>query len=142
MKQLFQKIILVLVVAVVFAACKSKNGANNTMVLSAGDSAEYKEFVQWKKEKAEAAAVAAAKPQVIYKTRVVNAAPAATTAVKKKGWSNAAKGAVIGAGAGAVAGAIINKRNRAAGAAIGGVIGAGVGYGIGKAKDNKARRNG
>ena len=59
---------------------------------------------------------------------------------QKKGWSKAAKGAVIGAAGGAAAGAIINKRNRAVGAAIGGVLGAGVGFGIGRHIDKKDGR--
>lgn len=59
---------------------------------------------------------------------------------KKKGWSKAAKGAVIGGAGGAVLGAVINKRNRGAGAVIGGVLGAGVGYGIGRSKDKKDGR--
>jgi len=58
----------------------------------------------------------------------------------KKGWSKAAKGAVIGAGSGAVIGAVINKRNRAVGAAIGGVIGGAAGYGIGRSMDKKDGR--
>ncbi len=59
---------------------------------------------------------------------------------KKKGWSKAAKGAVIGGTGGAVVGAVINKRNRGVGAVIGGVLGAGVGYGIGRSKDKKDGR--
>ncbi len=59
---------------------------------------------------------------------------------KKKGWSSAAKGAVIGGVAGAAGGAIINKRNRAVGAVVGGILGAGVGYGIGRSKDVKNGR--
>jgi hypothetical protein len=35
-----------------------------------------------------------------------------TTTVTEKGWSGAAKGAVIGAGVGAVTGAIISKKKR------------------------------
>ncbi|HWJ91984.1 MAG TPA: glycine zipper domain-containing protein [Flavisolibacter sp.] len=62
-------------------------------------------------------------------------------ASSKKGWSKAAKGAVIGGVGGAAAGAIINKKNRAAGAVIGGVLGAGAGYGIGRHKDKKDGRN-
>ena len=62
------------------------------------------------------------------------------TAKAKKGWSKAAKGAVIGGAGGAVAGAVINKRNRAAGAVIGGVIGAGGGYVIGRSMDKKDGR--
>ena len=59
---------------------------------------------------------------------------------KPKGWSKAAKGAVIGAGSGAVLGAIINKKNRAVGAAIGGVAGGAVGYGVGRHMDKKDGR--
>jgi hypothetical protein len=59
---------------------------------------------------------------------------------KPKGWSKAAKGAVIGAGSGAVIGAVVNKRNRAVGAAIGGVAGGAVGYGIGRHMDKKDGR--
>ncbi len=55
---------------------------------------------------------------------------------KKKGWSNAAKGAVIGAGAGAVGGAIISKK-KGLGAVVGGVVGAAGGYIIGKNIDKK-----
>ena len=62
------------------------------------------------------------------------------TAMRKKGWSKAAKGAAIGGVAGGVAGAVINKRNRVAGGVIGGVVGAGVGYGIGRHKDKKDGR--
>ena len=62
-----------------------------------------------------------------------------TTVYRKKGWSSAAKGAVIGGVAGAAGGAIINKRNRAVGGVVGGILGAGVGYGIGRGID---KRNG
>jgi predicted small secreted protein len=62
------------------------------------------------------------------------------TAYRKKGWSSAAKGAVIGGVAGAAGGAIINKRNRAVGGIVGGILGAGVGYGIGRGIDNKNGR--
>lgn len=58
----------------------------------------------------------------------------------KKGWSKAAKGAVIGGVVGAGAGAVINKKNRGVGAVIGGVLGAGAGYGIGRSKDKKDGR--
>jgi hypothetical protein len=62
------------------------------------------------------------------------------TAKAKKGWSKAAKGAVIGGVAGGAAGAIINKRNRVVGGVVGGVLGAGVGYGIGRSMDKKDGR--
>ncbi|MBC7850026.1 MAG: glycine zipper 2TM domain-containing protein [Chitinophagaceae bacterium] len=57
--------------------------------------------------------------------------------VKKKGWSKAAKGAVIGGASGAVLGGVIYKKNRALGAVIGGVVGAAGGFGIGKHLDKK-----
>ena len=53
---------------------------------------------------------------------------------EKKGWSNAAKGAVIGGVGGAVTGAILSK-NKVKGAIIGGVLGAGGGYVLGRKKD-------
>lgn len=65
----------------------------------------------------------------------------ATVPAKKKGWSNAAKGAVIGGAAGAIGGAIINGKNRGAGAIIGAVIGAGGGYVLGRKKDKNAQES-
>jgi len=58
---------------------------------------------------------------------------------KKKGWSDAAKGAVIGGAAGAVGGAIIDKK-KGRGAVIGGLVGAGGGYLIGRGEDRKSGR--
>ena len=57
---------------------------------------------------------------------------------KKKGISDAGKGAVIGAVGGAVAGAVIGKNGK--GAAIGAVIGAAGGYVIGRKKDKQSGR--
>jgi len=61
-------------------------------------------------------------------------------AYRKKGWSSAAKGAVIGGVAGAAGGAIISRRNRGMGGVVGGVLGAGAGYGIGRSIDKKNGR--
>jgi hypothetical protein len=58
----------------------------------------------------------------------------------KKGWSKAAKGAVIGGVVGAAGGAIINKKNPVVGGVIGGVIGAGGGYALGRGMDKKDGR--
>ncbi|AOM80340.1 YMGG-like glycine zipper-containing protein [Pedobacter steynii] len=63
----------------------------------------------------------------------------AAVPAKKKGWSQAAKGAVIGAGAGALGGVLIDKKD-GRGAIIGGVVGAGTGYVIGRAQDRKSGR--
>lgn len=59
---------------------------------------------------------------------------------KKKGWSNAAKGAAIGAGAGAIGGAILAKK-KGLGAVVGGVVGAAGGYIIGKDIDKRKAGN-
>ncbi len=76
-----------------------------------------------------------------------NAGTSATTSTqttsqteKKKGWSSAAKGAVIGAGAGAIGGAIIGKKKPVKGAVVGGVVGAAGGYIIGKDIDKRKGR--
>jgi hypothetical protein len=58
---------------------------------------------------------------------------------KKKGWSDAAKGATIGGVGGAVAGAVISKK-KGKGAIIGGVIGAAGGYILGRKADKKSGR--
>lgn len=68
---------------------------------------------------------------------VAKEANAPAPEVKKKGWSDAAKGAVIGGVGGAIAGAVINGKNRGKGAVIGGVIGAAGGYVLGRKKDKK-----
>ena len=57
---------------------------------------------------------------------------------KKKGWSGAAKGAVIGAGVGAVTGAIVSEK-KTEGAIIGGIAGAGIGAGTGAIIDSKKK---
>ncbi len=62
------------------------------------------------------------------------------TTTAKKGWSSAAKGAVIGGGVGAIGGAIISKKKPVQGAIIGGVAGAAGGYIIGKGIDKKKGR--
>lgn len=135
-----KKLLIVLGTAIVFTACKHKQQtpADQTMVLSAADSAALKEFREWKSKKENAAVKA--QPSTVANNSSNASAPVEQKSTKKKGWSKAAKGAVIGAGTGAVAGAIINKRNRAAGAAIGAVIGGGAGYGIGRSQDKKDGR--
>ncbi|REG96100.1 glycine zipper family protein [Flavobacterium aquicola] len=70
---------------------------------------------------------------VVNQPVAVAAAPA-----KKKGWSGAAKGAVIGAGVGAATGAIVSKK-KGQGAVIGGIVGAGVGAGTGAIIDDSTK---
>jgi cobalamin biosynthesis Mg chelatase CobN len=69
-----------------------------------------------------------------------NSGTQTTQTTEKKGWSSAAKGAVIGAGAGAVGGAIISKKQPVKGAVIGGAVGAAGGYIIGKDIDKRKGR--
>ncbi len=78
------------------------------------------------------ARAAASKPVVINNTQ-----PEA----KRKGWSNAAKGAAIGAGVGAITGAAISKK-KGEGAVIGGLAGAGVGAGTGAIIDDSKKKKG
>jgi hypothetical protein len=92
------------------------------------------EMAKMEKEKTEAQAEA-------QKVVVVNhQADGTTTAApaKKKGWSSAAKGAVIGAGVGAITGAAVSKK-KGEGAIIGGLAGAGVGAGTGAIIDSKKK---
>ena len=126
-----KKFLGILVIAGTLVACKG-NKTSDTQVLSAADSAQMKEFEKWKERKE-----ASKKTTVVYRDANSQNTP---TTEQKKGWSKAAKGAVIGGAAGAVAGAIIVKKNRVAGAAAGAAVGAGVGYGIGRAKDKKDGR--
>jgi uncharacterized iron-regulated membrane protein len=133
-----KKFLTIVAIAGTLVACKQNKTAvtDQTRVLSATDSAEFKKFQQWKERKEKAA-----EKTVVYKSESQAAAPtvAAPVEKKKKGWSKAAQGAVIGGTTGAVAGAIISK-NKVAGAVVGGVVGAGVGYGIGRSKDKKDGR--
>ena len=90
------------------------------------------EMAKMEKEKAE---VEAQKVVVVnHQTEgTATAAPA-----KKKGWSSAAKGAVIGAGVGAITGAAVSKK-KGQGAIIGGLAGAGVGAGTGAIIDSRKK---
>ena len=82
------------------------------------------------------------KQQARHSRQVANQTAAAAPAEKRKGWSRAAKGAVIGAGVGAVAGSVINKKNHTEGAIIGGLAGAGVGAGTGAIIDTEKAKKG
>lgn len=72
-------------------------------------------------------------------TTTTNTNTQSGTTTQKKGWSSAAKGAVIGGVIGAGTGIIVDKKD-GRGAAIGGVVGAGTGYVIGREKDKKTGR--
>lgn len=76
--------------------------------------------------------------EVVYVNQTSGTNSRATTTAKRKGWSGAAKGAVIGAGVGAATGAIVSKK-KGEGAVIGGLVGAGVGAGTGAIIDGKKK---
>jgi len=150
-----KKIISLLAVVSLFAACKSKSNsdlnANKNLVLvdttglsksnAMTDVATGKNIV-----------VATPPPPVVTTTQRARTSNHAvysdngttttttTTSVPKrdKGWSSAAKGTAIGAGTGAIVGAIATKS--AKGSIIGAVIGGGGGYLIGRSKDRKSGR--
>jgi len=152
---LMKKTLLIVTLAVGVAACntKSKPDDQTAGAVKYADTVGFADFQRWKMlnelKESEAyynqqqqAAAPAARRTTTSKSSAGTAAPVASnsTATKKKGWSKAAKGAVIGTATGAATGAIVNKKNRAAGGVIGGVVGAGVGYLIGRDMDKKDGR--
>lgn len=161
-----KKLLFALSTVAVMASCSDNNPrtAAETQTITPTDTAGLAQFQAWKaqNELAVANQLAAEQKQTeVVRERVVyvdrptrkttssssngtnsNGTNTTTSDVpaEKKGWSKAAKGAVIGGAGGAVLGGVINKRNRAAGAVIGGVLGGAVGYGIGRSKDKKDGR--
>ncbi len=134
MKKLFLLIAIAAVVSVVLVARSNKAASKKT------DATEMAQFEAWKAANEKAAvAKKSARRSVNYQSPKM-VSETQNTAKAKRGWSKAAKGAVIGGASGAVIGAVVNKRNRAAGAVIGGVIGGGGGYVIGRKMDKKDGR--
>ena len=143
-----KKSIIVLSAAMLFLSCK--NTANEAGVVEDSQQATIDSLkMQMEQQQAEMAkqktidsmqAVAAReknnRPVVVH-----SQAPAAAPAEqKKKGWSGAAKGAVIGAGVGAVSGALIDKDKPGRGAVIGGLAGGGLGAGTGAVIDSEKKK--
>ena len=118
-----KKMIMVFAVSSLFVACK-----NNTEK-TAGEQTTTEQSV----------VPVTQKPVVVRETRYVNTQPAPAPVQQKKGWSKAAKGAVIGAGSGAVVGAVVSKK-KGTGAAVGAAAGAVGGYIIGRSQDKKDGR--
>lgn len=120
--------------------CKSGTSTNGTAVLI--DSTGFAEFQAWKAAQQEPAVVPAkqkaAKNQQV--TMSSSSEHQAKVATKKKGWSKAAKYAVIGGTGGAVLGAVINKKSPVKGAVIGAVVLGGGGYIFGRSKDKQEGR--
>jgi len=145
-----KKIILLLTVVSLFAACKNKSNsaldANKNLVLVDTTGLSKSNAMT---DVATGGNIVVATPPVVTTTQrsrasdhavyVDNGTTTRTTVPKKdKGWSSAAKGTAIGAGTGAIVGAIATKS--AKGSIIGAIIGGGGGYIIGRSKDRKSGR--
>lgn len=154
-----KKIILLLTVVTIFAACKNKSNPvveNKNLVLvdttglsksNAMTDAAHGNTIAVPKvvvpqatttttQKARTTSNAAYPDNGTSTTTTTTTTPAVPK--RDKGWSSAAKGTAIGAGTGAVVGAIATKN--AKGAIIGAIIGGGGGYVIGRSKDRKSGR--
>ena len=146
------------IAATTMVACNTNprvDSASQQRAVPTVDTTGYAQFQAWKaqNELANTANYNANAPQQqpqtqtrtvvrYYPVRSSSGSTASTssgTAERKRGWSSAAKGAVIGGVVGAGAGAIISKNDRWKGGVIGGVLGAGAGYGIGAILDNKKK---
>ena len=144
MKKILYSTTAVVLISAVMVSCKDAPKLE-TQVASATEMAEFREWQAQKLEKETAEKTRSySTPATTTRKKTTYKAPVATVPPiqqeKKKGWSKAAKGAVIGGVGGAAAGAILVKKNRALGAVIGGVVGGGVGYGIGRGMDKKDGR--
>jgi hypothetical protein len=156
MKRVLPILGITAVAVILFTSCGNKQSPEQLASVTV-DTTGLAQFESWKKQQEFAAQYAAYQAEMEKKTPKAttsrSVAPKkynktgsmststsypAKTVEKKKGWSRAAKGAVIGGASGAVLGAVISKKNRALGAVIGGVAGAGAGYGIGRHLDKKA----
>jgi len=143
------------IAVILFTSCGGKQTADQSNAISTVDTAGLAQFEAFKKQQEFAAQYAAYQATMAMNapkksSSTVNKSKQTTgsmntstsypakTAEKKKGWSKAAKGAVIGGASGAVLGGVLYKKNRALGAVIGGVVGAAGGYGIGRHMDKKA----
>ncbi|MFL5787195.1 MAG: YMGG-like glycine zipper-containing protein [Flavisolibacter sp.] len=161
---------ILILIAIVFAACHTNSATSDASKIQSGqvqfvDTAGLAQFQQWKaqnelssvnsyKGTIPQSAMPVQKTVVYYVPKHSSSSRSASrsynsgnynsvsgnTALRKKGWSKAAKGAAIGAGGGAILGAIINKRNPLVGGVIGGILGGAAGYGYGHSLDKKDGR--
>lgn len=152
-----KRIIPVVALAASMVACNTNPNVDSAQktIPPTIDTTGYAQFQAWKAQNElantaayNANAPVASQPQTQTRTVVKyypvrssrsSSSSSGSTVSRKRGWSSAAKGAVIGGVAGAAGGAIINKKNRALGGVVGGILGAGAGYGIGRGID---KRNG
>lgn len=136
------KTLSIIFLTLVFVSCQNQQKADINKAKKASIDSMQTEFTKQKTIDSMQLEIAKIKEEkeTPQKVTVVNqpAANTAATPAKKKGWSGAAKGAVIGAGVGAATGAIISKK-KGQGAIIGGLAGAGVGAGTGAIIDSSKK---
>jgi hypothetical protein len=140
-----KKLALILVIAIASFSCRNaeKEAAMQAERQQAiVDSMKIVEAEAAKQRTIDSMKAVAAQQQAAAQRPIVvnNTAAAPTAEQKRKGWSGAAKGAVIGAGVGAVTGAIIDKDKPGRGAVIGGLAGGGVGAGTGAIIDSEKKK--
>ena len=136
-KPIMKKITLILTLAVLSLSCK--NTADKAEIFEDKQAAVDSMKIEMDKQKAESdkqktidsMKVVLAEKESSKTVVVQTTTPGETKTVveQRKGWSGAAKGAVIGAGVGAVSGAVIDKKKPGRGAVIGGLAGGGIGAG-------------
>lgn len=154
----FKIILLAFATITTFAACNSKNSDTRDIQLMSDSSAYTNDMYSDTSTMEVATEPVTASPRLhsvapirrtsTTRTTTSNTSPVnngtqtttTQTTTRKRGWSSAAKGAVIGGGVGAIGGAIISKRKPVQGAIIGGVAGAAGGYIIGRDIDKKKGR--
>lgn len=151
-----KRIVLVCIAGAMLAACTNNNAREEALVkqkvvTAIKDSLKLDSFkraeakIKEKEQETQRLAKIKEERRMLLLSERNEAAPARTynsetaAPAKKKGWSQAAKGAVIGAGAGALGGVLLDKKD-GRGAIIGGVVGAGTGYLIGRDQDRKSGR--
>lgn len=143
--------IIASIITIAFTACQTKSAATDQPpAIPAADTAGLAAYQEWKMQnerksieeyqKAAAPAPATVRTSAPKKQSSSQPVAAAPEQAKKKGWSKAAKGAVIGTATGATAGVLISKKNKALGGVIGGVVGGGLGYIIGRDMDKRDGR--
>jgi hypothetical protein len=142
-----RKLLLIAALGTVIASCRNTdkeaeiNDARQATIDSMNIQMEKQQAELARRKSIDSVRAVEAQRAAATKTVVVHDANGNTTTVEqRKGWSGAAKGAVIGAGVGAISGAVIDKKKPAQGAIIGGLAGAGLGAGTGAVIDSKKKK--
>jgi len=140
----FKTIVLLFTTALLITSCKP-NGNEAGVVDDSKEAAIDSMKIVMEKQKVELAKQKSIDSMKVimdqHNSKQVTSTHTTTTVTeKRKGWSRAAKGAVIGAGVGAVTGALVDKKHHGEGAIIGGLAGAGLGAGTGAIIDTEKNK--